>query len=166
MDAQRQLRKRSPSSWLSHKPDLRMSAPIDRIEPFEHPQECVPPGLPTITTARLRLRARTLADLEPIVEMDAAPRVRQFIGGPSTELRTRRCGGASSRDIPSRMRPGLSNGGIIQGSSACATSVIRKKPSSRRLAGDCTPRPGGRAWRPRLRGLWSCGLLARLGCLK
>jgi RimJ/RimL family protein N-acetyltransferase len=42
----------------------------------------MPFGPPPITTARLRLRARTLADLEPIVEMDADPTVRQFIGGP------------------------------------------------------------------------------------
>jgi RimJ/RimL family protein N-acetyltransferase len=56
---------------------------MDRIEPTERQQERVPPGPPTITTARLCLRARTLADLEPIVEMDADPRVRQFfIGGP------------------------------------------------------------------------------------
>src|ERR671913_1298993 len=59
-----------------------MRAPMDRIEPIERQQECVPPGPPTIITARLRLRARTLADLEPIVEMDADPTVRQFIGGP------------------------------------------------------------------------------------
>jgi RimJ/RimL family protein N-acetyltransferase len=55
---------------------------MDRIEPAEYPRECVPPGPPTIITARLRLRARTLADLEPIVEMDADPTVRRFIGGP------------------------------------------------------------------------------------
>jgi RimJ/RimL family protein N-acetyltransferase len=55
---------------------------MDRIEPTERQGERVPPGPPTITTARLRLRARTLTDLEPIVEMDADPRVRQFIGGP------------------------------------------------------------------------------------
>ena len=55
---------------------------MDRIEPTDRQRERVPPGPPTITTARLRLRARTLADLEPIVEMDADPRVRQFIDGP------------------------------------------------------------------------------------
>jgi RimJ/RimL family protein N-acetyltransferase len=55
---------------------------MDRIEPAEYLREGVPLGPPTITTARLRLRARTLADLEPIVEMDADPTVRQFIGGP------------------------------------------------------------------------------------
>jgi RimJ/RimL family protein N-acetyltransferase len=55
---------------------------MDRIEPTGRQGERVPPGPPTITTARLRLRARTLADLEPIVEMDADPTVRQFIGGP------------------------------------------------------------------------------------
>ena len=55
---------------------------MDRVEPTERRRECVPPGPPTITTARLCLRARTLADLEPIVEMDADPTVRQFIGGP------------------------------------------------------------------------------------
>jgi RimJ/RimL family protein N-acetyltransferase len=55
---------------------------MDRIEPIERQGERVPPGPPTITTAHLRLRARTLADLEPIVEMDADPTVRQFIGGP------------------------------------------------------------------------------------
>jgi RimJ/RimL family protein N-acetyltransferase len=37
---------------------------------------------PTIDTARLRLRARTFDDLEPIIEMDADPLVRRFIGGP------------------------------------------------------------------------------------
>lgn len=35
-----------------------------------------------LLTPRLRLRPRTLADLEPIVEMDADPRVRRYIGGP------------------------------------------------------------------------------------
>lgn len=35
-----------------------------------------------IDTARLRLRARTLQDLEAIVAMDADPAVRRFIGGP------------------------------------------------------------------------------------
>jgi RimJ/RimL family protein N-acetyltransferase len=39
-------------------------------------------GALTILTARLRLRARTLADLEAIVAMDADPAVRRFIGGP------------------------------------------------------------------------------------
>ena len=33
-------------------------------------------------TARLRLRARMLSDLEAIVAMDADPVVRKFIGGP------------------------------------------------------------------------------------
>lgn len=36
----------------------------------------------TIETARLRLRARRLDDLEAIVAMDADPAVRRFIGGP------------------------------------------------------------------------------------
>jgi RimJ/RimL family protein N-acetyltransferase len=44
--------------------------------------EPVAAGAPTIRTVRLRLRARTLADLEAIVAMDADPAVRRFIGGP------------------------------------------------------------------------------------
>jgi len=40
------------------------------------------PVPPDIRTPRLRLRARTLADLEAIVAMDADPTVRRFIGGP------------------------------------------------------------------------------------
>ncbi len=44
---------------------------------------------PTIRTARLRLRARTLADLEAIVAMDADPAVRRFIGGPLDPARHR-----------------------------------------------------------------------------
>ena len=39
-------------------------------------------GAMTMDTARLRLRARTLSDLEAIVAMDADPVVRKFIGGP------------------------------------------------------------------------------------
>jgi RimJ/RimL family protein N-acetyltransferase len=36
----------------------------------------------TLETARLRLRPRTLDDLEPIVAMDRDEEVRRFIGGP------------------------------------------------------------------------------------
>jgi RimJ/RimL family protein N-acetyltransferase len=36
----------------------------------------------TIETARLRLRPRTLDDLEPIVAMDSDPEVRRYLGGP------------------------------------------------------------------------------------
>jgi RimJ/RimL family protein N-acetyltransferase len=80
-------------------------------------QGCVPPGPPTIATARLHLRARTLADLEPIVEMDADPTVRQFIGGPldrathREEMRRRIVEGRpephASWAIEWRDRPGL-----------------------------------------------------------
>jgi RimJ/RimL family protein N-acetyltransferase len=49
-------------------------------EPVE--RGLAPAGAPTIETARLRLRARTLDDLGPIVAMDTDPVVRWFIGGP------------------------------------------------------------------------------------
>jgi len=39
-------------------------------------------GQKTIETARLRLRPRTLDDLEAIVAMDRDEEVRRFIGGP------------------------------------------------------------------------------------
>jgi RimJ/RimL family protein N-acetyltransferase len=52
--------------------------------------ESVAPGAPTISTARLRLRARTLADLDAIVAMDADPAVRRFIGGPLDPVPHRR----------------------------------------------------------------------------
>jgi len=51
--------------------------------------------LTVIETARLRLRPRTLADLELIVAMEADPCVRRYIGGPldpvsrRAELRSR-----------------------------------------------------------------------------
>lgn len=45
-------------------------------------KELAPAGAMTMDTARLRLRARTLSDLEAIVAMDADPVVRKFIGGP------------------------------------------------------------------------------------
>lgn len=45
-------------------------------------EELAPAGTMTMDTARLRLRARTLCDLEAIVAMDADPVVRKFIGGP------------------------------------------------------------------------------------
>ena len=47
------------------------------MEPSDAPRGPAP-----LHTARLRLRARTLADLEAIVAMDADPTVRRFIGGP------------------------------------------------------------------------------------
>jgi RimJ/RimL family protein N-acetyltransferase len=48
-----------------------------------------PADAATIETVRLRLRARTLDDLEAIVAMDADPRVRRFIGGPLDPIRHR-----------------------------------------------------------------------------
>ncbi len=36
----------------------------------------------TLETARLRLRSRTLDDLEPFVAMDTDPEVRRYMGGP------------------------------------------------------------------------------------
>jgi RimJ/RimL family protein N-acetyltransferase len=35
-----------------------------------------------LATPRLRLRARTLDDLDAILAMDADPEVRRFMGGP------------------------------------------------------------------------------------
>ena len=37
---------------------------------------------PELRTPRLRLRTRTLADVEPILDLDADPEVRRFLGGP------------------------------------------------------------------------------------
>jgi RimJ/RimL family protein N-acetyltransferase len=54
-----------------------MSAPLATAR-----QRPAPAGAATIETVRLRLRARVVADLEPIVAMDADPVVRRFIGGP------------------------------------------------------------------------------------
>jgi len=45
--------------------------------------------LTVIETARLRLRPRALSNLELIVEMDADPRVRRYVGGPSRPLSRR-----------------------------------------------------------------------------
>jgi RimJ/RimL family protein N-acetyltransferase len=54
-----------------------MSAPPEEIQ-----HRPAPAGAAEIETARLRLRARTLGDLEAIVAMDADPAARRFIGGP------------------------------------------------------------------------------------
>lgn len=37
---------------------------------------------PVLATSRLRLRSRTLDDVEPIVTMDSDPEVRWYMGGP------------------------------------------------------------------------------------
>jgi RimJ/RimL family protein N-acetyltransferase len=79
--------------------------------------EPVAPGAPTVSTARLRLRTRTLADLDAIVAMDADPAVRRFIGGPldpvphREEVRRNIVEGRpephASRVVEWRDRPGL-----------------------------------------------------------
>ena len=81
------------------------------------PQRPVSADVEMVETARLRLRARTLADLEPIVAMDADPLVRRFIGGPldpaahREEVRRNIVGGRpephASWAVEWRDRPGL-----------------------------------------------------------
>ena len=76
-----------------------------------------PADAPDLRTTRLLLRARTLADLEAIVALDAAPAVRRFIGGPlepaahREEVRRRIAEGRpephASWAIEWRDRPGL-----------------------------------------------------------
>jgi hypothetical protein len=47
--------------------------------------------LPTFTTARLTLRPRTLADLDPCLAMDRDPLVTKFIHGPWAGTQTTNC---------------------------------------------------------------------------
>ena len=125
----------------------------DSMSAFPHGrEELAPAGTMTMDTARLRLRARTLCDLEAIVAMDADPVVRKFIGGPLDPASHRE---GVRRNIvqgrPEPHAPGLQNGGTHQGCSGSVGSARRMKQASPRSGGDCIVSHGGRVLQRRLR---------------
>jgi RimJ/RimL family protein N-acetyltransferase len=107
----------------------------------------------TIETPRLRLRPRTLDDLEPIVALDTDPEVRLYLGGPLEAVahRAEVRGNIVNGTMPDYLRWAIEwrdQPGFL----GQCLAICREPPSS----------PGARALRANRRQRFNCAASFRL----